>query len=272
MGGSLAMVLKQNRLCRKVVALVRRESAVEQALTLGVVDEAVTDPAVALAQADVVIFATPVRVLLRQLTEFAPFYKSGAIITDLGSTKQAITQVMATLPHTVYPIGSHPMCGKETAGLAVAEVSLYQNAPWILTPLDRTPQHITDYMTEFAQAIGAYPRIIKAKRHDRLVATISHVPYILSTTLVHTGQAVAKTDPTVWDVAASGFRDTSRIAASDETMLLDILLTNQEMVLDILDTFTDQLQQFRTALTKRDETQLRALMNQAATQRRSMYQ
>ncbi|MDM8527894.1 prephenate dehydrogenase [Anaerolineales bacterium HSG24] len=271
MGGSLALVLKQQHLCRRIVCLVRREDAAREAKTLNVVDEAMTDPAQALGQADIVVFATPVRVLLRQLSEYAPFYKPGAIITDMGSTKQEIITVMNALPPEFHPIGSHPMCGKEISGLNAADATLYQNAPWILTPLDRTPFTAIQIIHQLAVAIGAKPRQISADRHDKLVATISHMPYTLSATLVLAAQSIAEQDSAVWDIAASGFRDMSRIAASDVGMMLDILLTNRTAVLETLTEMDKQLATFTQAIDEMDEDKLYELMHQAAKQRQSLY-
>lgn len=272
MGGSLAMVLKERQICREVVALVRRAEAARQAEALGVVDQATTRPAEALSEAQVIIFSTPVRIIMRQLEMFAPFYKPGVIITDMGSTKQQILQVMANLPEGVHPIGSHPMCGKEQTGLAVAEATLYENAPWILTPLSRTPEWVTHIVREMAEAVGAKPRLLAADRHDKLVAAISHLPYTLAASLVLAAKCVAGDDPVVWDVASSGFRDTSRVAASDVTMMLDILLTNQAPVQRMLTLARQQLDQFAQALDNDDEATLRQLMGQAAKQRRELYQ
>jgi len=271
MGGSLALALKQQQLCRRVVGLLRRESAAQEAQALNVVDEATTDPAQALGQADIVVFATPVRVLLRQLSEYTPFYKQGAIITDMGSTKQEIITVMNALPPEFYPIGSHPMCGKEISGLSAADVTLYQNAPWILTPLERTPFAVIQLVHELAVKIGAKPRQISADRHDKLVATISHMPYTLSAMLVLAAQSIAEQDPAVWEVAASGFRDMSRIAASDVPMMLDILLTNRTAVLETLTEMDKQLAIFTQAIDEMDEDKLYRLMNQASKQRQSLY-
>ncbi len=272
MGGSLALALKEGRLCREVVALVRRDEAAREAETLGVVDRATTDPATALADADMVIFTTPVRVIIRQLPEFAPFYKAGAIITDMGSTKQQIIDAMAALPAQVYPLGSHPMCGKEQAGLAVAEATLYEGAPWILTPLPRTPEWAIRAVHTLAVTVGSKPRRLAADRHDKLVAAISHLPYTLATSLILAAQEVAAADPAVWEVAASGFRDTSRVAASEVTMMLDILLTNPQAVGQMIDLARQQLDRLAGALAARDEATLRRLMEQAATQRRDLYQ
>lgn len=266
------MALKEYRVCQRVTALVRRESTVQASHAKGIVDFAATDPQAILPAADMVIFSTPVRVLTEQLTSLSPFYKNGAIISDMGSTKQEIMKVMARLPETVYPIGSHPMCGKEQAGLEFAEPYLFEDAPWILTPLTRTPIAVIEMMAKLAKLIRAIPRQIDAAQHDQFVAAISHVPYTVSTALVLTAQTLATEEETVWEIAASGFRDSSRLAASDVTMMLDILLTNRHAVLSVLDEMNRQLDTFSRAITEMDEAQLRAIMEQAAQQRRKMYQ
>ena len=271
MGGSLAMALKQRNICRGVVALVRRDEAVRAAEATGVVNYATTDPAQALPEAEVVIFSTPVRAIIRQMGEWASLYKPGAVITDMGSTKQKIVRAMATLPPGVHPVGSHPMCGKEQTGLDAAEATLFEGAPWIVTPLERTPPAATRLIFDLAEAVGAKPRLLAADRHDKLVAAISHLPYVLSTTLVLTAQSVAADDPAVWEVAASGFRDTSRVAASDVTMMLDILLTNRTAISQMLDLAQSQLAQLAEALAAEDEETLRKLLEQAAQQRKSLY-
>ncbi|MCG3210807.1 MAG: Cyclohexadienyl dehydrogenase [Anaerolineae bacterium] len=271
MGGSLGLALKENRVCRRVVGLVRRPEAVTQALELGVVDAATLDPAEALGAADIVIFSTPIRTILRQLREYAPLFKAGAIITDMGSTKQQITQAMAALPDGLQPIGSHPMCGKEIAGMAAAEASLYRDAPWVLAPLPRTAPETTATVRQLAQAIGAKTLELEPARHDQAVAAISHLPYTLAASLVLAAQSVAATDPAVWQVRAGGFRDTSRVAATDTTMMLDILLTNRAAVGQLIDLARQRLDDFATAIAAGDETSLRELMEQAARQRRDLY-
>src|SRR5574342_693089 len=117
---------------------------------------------------------------------------------------------MAALPAEVYPIGSHPMCGKERAGLDAAESTLYVGAPWILTPLERTPAEVIQFVGDLAEAIGAKPRLLSADRHDRLVAAISHLPYALSASLVLVAQQVAADDPAVLEQAAQQRRELYR--------------------------------------------------------------
>ncbi|MCL4301748.1 MAG: prephenate dehydrogenase/arogenate dehydrogenase family protein [Anaerolineae bacterium] len=271
MGGSLGLALKQRQLCRQVVGLVRRNEAAREAEAVGVADFATTDPAQALPDADLIVFSTPVRTIIRQLGEWTSLYKPGAIITDMGSTKQAVVQAMAELPPGVHPVGSHPMCGKEQAGLEAAEATLYQGAPWIVTPLERTPPGATDLIFDLAEAVGAKPRLLAADRHDKLVAAISHLPHALATALVLAAQQVAEDDPAVWEVAASGFRDTSRVAASDVTMMLDILLTNRAAVGQMVALAQAQLAQLVEALASENEPALRELLERASQQRKSMY-
>jgi prephenate dehydrogenase len=272
MGGSLGLALKQRQLCREVVGLVRRREVIAEAEQAEVVDYATTDPGQALAEADMVVFATPVRTLIGQLHRYADLCQPGAVITDMGSTKQRIVQAMAELPAGLQPVGSHPMCGKEQAGLAAADGNLYEGAPWILTPLARSSPEAVRLVQSMAEGIGCKTRLIEAERHDQLVATISHLPFVLATTLVRSALQVAEADPAVWEVAASGFRDTSRVAASDTTMWLDILLTNQAALGRLVALARQQLDQIEQALAAGDEANLRSLMEPAAKQRRSMYQ
>ena len=271
MGGSLALALKQRHICRKVIGLARREETVQAALAAGMTDFAATNPAQTLPEADVVIFSTPVRAIVRQLGEWASLYKPGAVITDMGSTKQEIGRAMAALPLEVHPLGSHPMCGKEQAGLDAAEATLFEGAPWIICPLERTPPAATNLIFALAEAVGARPRLLTAERHDKLVAAISHLPHILATTLVLAAQSVAADDPAVWEVAASGFRDTSRVAASDVTMMLDILMTNRAAVGQMVALAQNQLAQLAEALAAEDEETLRRLLEQASQQRKLLY-
>lgn len=271
MGGSLGLALKQRAVCREVTGLVRREEAARQAVTLGVADRATTDSSRALSEADVVIFATPVRTVLKQLPQFAPYFERGTIVTDMGSTKQQIVRAMNELPDDIQPVGSHPMCGKETSGMAAADVDLFEGAPWMITPLDRTAPEAIATVQALAEAVGSKPRMIDAIRHDELVATISHLPYAIATTLVATAQRVAQKDNTVWEVAASGFRDTSRVAASNVDMWLDILLTNKAAIGHVLKLAREHLEELAVALAQEDEATLRATLESAAQQRRKMY-
>jgi prephenate dehydrogenase len=179
---------------------------------------------------------------------------------DLGSTKTQIVSQMAELPDHIQPLGGHPMCGKEVSGIAAAEVELYRDRTFILTPLPRTSKAALALGCALVKAVGARPLILDPARHDRLVATASHLPYLLACALVGTADAAASADPTVWQVTASGFRDTSRLAASDVTMMLDVLLTNREAVLSALSTCEAQLRQLARLIDTGDEEELRSAL------------
>ena len=267
MGASLGYDLRGH--CRRVTGVVRRPEAVDATEASGCVDDATLDATVAVAQADLVILATPVRTILRQIQKLGPYMKPGAVLLDMGSTKTAICQAMTALPAGVQPVGGHPMCGKETAGLAAAEAGLYRDCTFVLCPLPRTTPAALGLARELVQHIHARTLLLPPQRHDRLVAAISHLPYLSATALVWHVMAIAEADSTVWDVAASGFRDSSRVAASDVRMLLDILLTNQTAVLDAVDDFIGRLSELRDALARGDEEMLVKQLQTIADTRRN---
>jgi prephenate dehydrogenase len=258
MGASLAMDLMQNNLCREVRGVARRTVTVLDAFFARAVDLATNDLHTGVMGADIVILATPVRTIVDQIDEIAPALWPGTIVMDMGSTKGEICDALDKLPAHVQPIGGHPMTGKETAGFDAAEPNLYRNATWVLSPLTRTTSETVALSLELVEAVGARPVVLPAERHDRLVATISHLPFLAASALVHTTKETGNDDPTVWELAAGGFRDTSRVAASDTRMFLDILMTNQPAVLAQLDNYIGQLTELRTLIKNEDEAALAA--------------
>ena len=260
MGGSLGMALRQRRAAREVIGVVRRPEAVDEAIRLGAVDRATLDGPDAVAASDVVVLCTPVRTIIRQIQELGPHLRPGTVLTDIGSTKRAICRAMERLPEGIQPVGAHPMCGKETAGIAAAQPDLYQDKIWVISPLPRSSPEAVRTVEALGRAVGARILHLAPDRHDRLVSTISHLPYLLACGLVATTDAVAQEDPAVWSVAASGFRDTSRLAASDVRMLVDILLTNQDAVLTMVDRFQRELDRLTDLLRRGEEEALAAAL------------
>lgn len=256
MGASLCMDLVRGNLCREVRGVARRTDTVLQAFLSGAADEATNDPLTGVLGADIVVLATPVRTIIATLEEIGPALWPGTLVIDMGSTKGEIVAAMERLPAGVQPVGGHPMCGKETAGFEAAEPGLYVNAPWVLSPLARTSPDALTLARELAESVGARPYIIDAQRHDRLVATISHLPYLTASALVHTVAQMAAEDETVWEIAAGGFRDSSRVAASDTRMFMDILKTNRAAVIEEIDRFAEHLSTVRTLLAAGDDETL----------------
>ena len=269
MGGSMAGALRDQ--CRSVVGVARRSQVIETALAQDLVDWGTTDLAEGVRDADVVVLATPVRVILRQLAEIGPLLPAGCLLIDMGSTKAQIVAEMARLPDHVQPLGGHPMCGKEVSGIEVAEPTLYQGRTFILTPLPRTSEAALALGRELARATGAHPLVLEAQRQDFLVGTVSHLPYMLACALVATADATTSADPAAWEIVAGGFRDTSRVAGSDVTMMLDILMTNQEEVLKAVATCQAQLDLLAHLVGNGDEEALRNALSAIRETRLEMF-
>ena len=258
MGSSLTGALRGQ--CRTVVGVARRAETVEVALARNLIDRGTTDLAHGVRGADVVILATPVRVVLRLLAEIGPLLREECLLMDLGSTKSHIVARMAELPDHVQPLGGHPMCGKELSGIEAADSQLYDGAIFFLSPLPRTSETALALGRSLVEAIGARSLVIEPDHHDRLVAAVSHLPYLLACGLVGTAEWAASADPMVWEVAASGFRDTSRLAASNVTMMLDILLTNRRAVAETLKAYQAHLCNLAHLVQSSDEEGLRAVL------------
>ena len=271
MGGSLAGALKKRGDCREVWGVARREETIKEALRRGFIHAGTCDLAEGVEQAGLVVLATPVRTVLELIPQVGALATSGCLLMDLGSTKAKIVEAMESLPPRLQAVGGHPMCGKEASGLDAAEADLYQGVTFVLTPLQRTGSEALALAQELVEAVGARSVLMDAGRHDRLVAAVSHLPYLLSAGLVAATEEAAAEDSLVWELAASGFRDTSRLAASDVTMMLDILLTNRQAVRETLSRFAHQLNAVAHLLEADDEEGLRSLMEQAQKRRERMF-
>lgn len=271
MGGSLALALRAAEGLRfgvqRIIGVTRRSETLDAALEAGAIDVGTTDLAEGLRQADVIVLATPARTILRQLPEVGRSAKPGALVLDLGSTKAEICAALAGLPADIQSVGGHPMCGKEIGGFAVAEAGLYRGKTFVLCPLPHTSEAALAQARSLVDAIGAHAVVLDPVTHDRAVAAISHLPYAAAIALVNAIEAHSAPAGLPWSLAASGFRDTSRLAASDVDMMLDVLLTNREAVLGWLDAYTAQLAALRGSLAAEDESALRAQLAMAQTRR-----
>ena len=270
MGGSLAAALRGQ--CKCVVGVARRQVTLDFAHAHGFIDTGTSDLIAGVRDADVVILGTPVRVIVEQLAEIAPHLRKGCIVMDLGSTKSFIVNEMdRLLPDHVQPLGTHPMCGKETSGIEVAEANLYAGSTFILTPLARTSDETVALGRELAEAVGANPLVLGPDQQDFLVGTVSHLPYLLACSLVATADATTSKDPAMWKIVAGGYRDTSRVAGSDVKMMLDILMTNKGHVLDAIHAFEDQLRKLTRLIEAENEEALWDVLSFIRETRREMF-
>lgn len=270
MGGSLGLALMGEQACREVTGVARRGETLRRAVEWGAIQWGTLDLVEGVKDVDLVILATPVRTIIDLLGRIGPHLKEGAVVMDLGSTKEAVARAMAALPSRLQPVGGHPMCGRERAGIEAAEPDLYRDATFVLTPLERTSGEALSLAQDLVEAVGARPLILDPETHDNLVATTSHLPYLLAVALMGTLGEIGAKDERVYRLAAGGFRDTSRLASSEVTMMLDILLTNRSQICQKGDLFCRSLTHLLSALQKEDEEILRQILTRAQRQREEM--
>ncbi len=264
-GGSLGLALKRSARSLSIVGWDRDPHAGEQALARGAVDQFVQDIQSA-ATADIIVVAVPVLAVADIFRSLAPVVSPATIVTDVASTKADVCDWGTILPCTF--VGGHPMAGSERHGIAAARPDLFSGATYCLTPTETTPQHAVDALVGLIEQIGARPFILDAAAHDRAVAAVSHLPFMLSTALVEVTAASPE-----WSlfrtIAATGFRDISRLASGDPRMHRDICLSNQEQIKPWLLQTAQMLQDIAANLD--DPAYLQRWFEQAKATRDDMY-
>ncbi len=268
MGGSLALALRGQ--CRTLVGVDKDPSVAQMALERGVVDQITVFEAA--HNIDVLILAAPVRSIIGQVNHLASsaFYPPRAtVVIDLGSTKAQVMQAMSELPPRFEPVGGHPMCGKSTSGLANATADLFRNKPFVLTPPGHTSVRALAIAYELVERVGGRLLVMSAEHHDQLAALISHLPYAAAVSLVRT--VLAAEDDQAWEMASSGFRDSTRLAASDLDMMVDILATNRGPVLKALSSYREQLDVLDQAIQSGDVERIRQALTAAREKRAGLF-
>jgi prephenate dehydrogenase len=245
MGGSLALALRGY--CSRTIGVDTDVATLALACENNVVDFATDQLAEALSQADLVVLAAPVRTNLALLETIPQLHPDPLSILDLSSTKSAIVTAMNRLPERFAALGGHPMCGKEQAGLAHADAKLFWDSNFALTETECTTPALRELADKMIAIIGAQALWIDAATHDRWTAATSHLPYLVSAALA------ASTSPEVAPLVGPGFQSTSRLAASDIRMMLDILTTNQGQVLAALARYKDVLDEIERVLRENPE-------------------
>ncbi len=253
MGGSLALALQGH--CKAVVGSDVDPTTVAEAIRRDVVVAADLDPACVLPGADVVILTAPVPAILQLLGRLDSLIPHPCIVIDIGSTKRLIVDAMSRLPGRFEPVGGHPLCGKERLSLSNAEAGLYKAAPFMLTPLERTTARAMSAASQIVEAIGAKPVVVGPEEHDRLLATTSHMPFLLCSALVLA--APQECAPLV----GPGFRSTSRLAGTSASMMLGVLRTNRENVIAALDRLQNELASMAALLAAENYVELEGRLN-----------
>lgn len=256
-GGSLGMAWKAAAAVSEVIGVARRPETIEEAVRAGAVDWGTLDLAEGVREADVVILAPPVAAIVPLFRALKPHLKPGAIVSDVGSTKEAICRTIWQEAQGTLFIGGHPMAGSERAGVLAADPYLFQNAPYILVPPDDAPAEAISTLQSLVRATGARDLIMKADIHDAIVATVSHIPHLVATALVRFAAERAEEIPGLLDLAAGGFRDTTRVASGPEEVWTDICMTNAAQILAGLEHFERVLRNLKQALADRRDQQLK---------------
>ncbi|MCE9625886.1 MAG: prephenate dehydrogenase/arogenate dehydrogenase family protein [Deltaproteobacteria bacterium] len=268
-GGSIALELKKRRLAQRVVGYNRSAPSRRAALRLGACDAVFEDSRQAVKDADLVILATPVRSIPELATQIAPYLKVGALVTDVGSTKAALVKAAAkALPKHAVFIGGHPIAGTENTGMASAELDLFQNRWWVLTPPQGKKSQALSRLTRWVKDLGAKPVSMSPEAHDRILGAVSHLPHVLAYALIH---AVAKdSGGKALKFAGRSFRDVTRIAASSPDMWVDIALDNRGPLLDWLKKYEKVLVGIRRGIAAGDAKKLRTFFAEGAGLRRKL--
>lgn len=260
LGGSAALALKADDPSIRIAGVGRRPESLRQALAAGAIDTAWLDPAEAVARADLVILATPVGAFGHHMRAIAPVLPKGAIVTDVGSTKAAVVRSAGRILGHRRFIGSHPMAGSELKGVAYARADLFAGATCILTPVPSTPARVVRRVEKVWRRMRMRTVRMSPAGHDRAVARISHLPHALA------GLLMRLPAPAELDIAATGFRDATRLAGGDPEMWRDIFLTNRRQVLAAIDDFDQALMALRDLVEAGDAGGLLAFL--AAAKRR----
>ena len=271
-GSSIAWASKRNDLAGEIVGYARSPETRARAAELGFCDRVVDSAAEAARDADLVIVCVPVGACGGVAAEIAPALKPGAIVTDVGSTKRSVIDAMQPhLPPQAHFIPGHPMAGTEHSGPDSGFAELYDNRWCILTPLEDTDADALQRLIDFWTGLGANVEAMNPDHHDLVVAVTSHVPHAIAYTMCGVADDMNRvTDREVVQFSAAGFRDFTRIAASDPTMWRDVFLNNKDATIEVLGRFVEELMGLQRAIRTGDGAHLHDYFTRTRAIRRSI--
>jgi cyclohexadieny/prephenate dehydrogenase len=249
-GSSLAHVLRRDQSARAIVACARTQETLDTVKRLGLADEFTLDPAAAARGADLVVIAAPHSAYAEIGRRIGPALAQGAILTDVGSVKgAALRDLQPYVPPGVHIVPGHPVAGTEHSGPEAGFAEMFRGRWCILTPPPGTDPTALDRMVRLWQSAGMKVETMSAEHHDMVLAMTSHLPHLIAYTIVGTATDLEETlKSEIIKFSAGGFRDFTRIAASDPVMWRDVFLSNREAVLEILQRFTEDLTALQRAI------------------------
>jgi prephenate dehydrogenase len=257
-GGSIGLAASRRGVAERVLGTSRYQASLDRARSLGIIDGGYLEVVPAVHQADVAVFCTPVDRIPAQILEAAPGCSPGTLLTDAGSTKAAIVHaVESRMPAGVAFVGSHPLAGSEKRSLEFADADLFKDRLTVVTQTAHTEPASLERTIDFWQALGSRVRVMHPEDHDKAVALTSHLPHLLASALAGILPGSLR------DLTATGFRDTTRVAAGDPSIWTGVFLQNKTAVLHALDLYGESLDRFRHALENEDAAGLDQLLSYA---------
>lgn len=270
-GGSLARVLREKGEVGEIVGIGRGAANLKRAVELGVIDRYEHDLKTGVVDADMVFIATPVCTIADIVAEIAPVLKAGSIVTDGGSVKEEITlRCDKLLPQGVSFVGGHPIAGTEKSGVEASFSTLYTGKRCILTPSAKTDKRALEKVVRMWRATGCDVVLMDPRKHDKVVAAISHLPHMVAYSLVNAVGDYDGCDENILKYSAGGFRDFTRIASSDPVMWRDIALQNKAAVLEMMDFFAATHAQLRSLVAASDGAGLERFFERSRDHRESI--
>jgi len=270
-GGSFAVALRRAGVVATLVGVDRNAQALERAAALGVIDTAAESVSDATSGADLVVVCVPVRAMAAVLHDVALALDPAAVVTDVGSTKEDVTRTARAELRGLFPrfVPGHPIAGREASGVEAATPDLFKGARVVLAPVEETAPDAIELVRSCWEAAGGRVVLLDGRAHDRIFASVSHLPHLLSFALV--SEIASRPDAAeLFGFAAGGFRDFTRIAASSPEMWRDIALANRAALLEELDRYGARLAIFRELVDKGDGPGLHRLMAEARASRQAL--
>lgn len=271
-GSSMARALARDGMAGEIVCSARSQATCDKALELGLVSRATTDAAAAVKDADLVVLCAPVGAYAHIAPVIGPHCRPGAIVTDVGSVKQAVIRDVAPhLPEGVHLVPGHPVAGTEYSGPEAGFAELFENRWCILTPPPGANEQAVARVAEMWRRFGSNLEFMEASHHDKVLAITSHLPHLIAYTIVGTATDLEEdTKSEVIKFSAGGFRDFTRIAASDPVMWRDVFLNNREAVLEIIQRFNEDLTALQRAIRWGEGDKLEELFTRTRAIRRGV--
>ncbi len=269
-GGSLAKTIKKHMPTVQILSYDKNQDALQQASSDKVIDGFSHLSVSVLEPCDLIFLCAEVKENLELLNELKPYLSSRTIISDVGSVKEEVVDLIAAEGLAKHFIGGHPMAGSEKSGYENATDFMFENVYYILTPTNETPAELTDSLCEFLSELKMLPKVMSPHKHDASTAAVSHFPHVLASSLVNVVAALDDEEETLKQIAAGGFKDITRIASSSPEMWRQICLSNQSAICNIITSFKEQLDIVESHIQNQDADAIYSFFEDAKNYRDSL--